>query len=451
MYAVVDIETTGGFAADNRIIEIAIAIFDGEKIIDFFESTVNPQRMIPQYISGFTGISQKTADKSPTFQQIASKVFNYLQDKTFVAHNVNFDYSFVKNELFLAGFKLESRKLCTVRYARKVFPGLRSYNLSALSHSLNVNLFNAHRAGSDCKATAEILGILMQHDTEKHLTELLKKGSTNLRLPPNIDKNHYDKIPELPGVYYFSDANNQVIYVGKAINLKKRIDSHFGSNNLSENKQRLLREVHQITYELCGNELVALLHELHQIKQLWPKYNRAQKSTDKRFALYHYMDGNGIINLAVEKHLKFRKSLLTFSGIWDARTFLEHLCNDFSLSKQYCGLEHSGEGKMLSGEAVAFYNHKVNHALESLNLVKESFVIAANGREFDESAIILVHQGVYVGYTFFSGDLNSLSLSDALELITPVSYYPDAYWMIKSYIKRNQFLRILRFEQVEAL
>src|SRR5215212_7482117 len=127
MYAIVDIETTGGYAAANGIIEISIKVFDGQSVIEEFETLVNPHQNIPRYIQAFTGITNEMIVDAPSFEEIAEKVFTYLQGNIFVAHNVNFDYSFIKSHLEACGYNLNAKKLCTVRLARQVFPGLASY------------------------------------------------------------------------------------------------------------------------------------------------------------------------------------------------------------------------------------------------------------------------------------------------------------------------------------
>src|ERR1700761_2040212 len=155
LYAIVDIETTGSHAAGNGVTEIAIVIHDGVKVLNFYESLVNPHTPIPYFIQRLTGIDNNMVANAPSFEEVAGQVFELLQDKVFVAHNVNFDYSFVKHHLQEAGYTLDARKLCTVRLSRKIMPGLKGYSLSKLCHQLDLNLTNHHRAGDDALATAQ--------------------------------------------------------------------------------------------------------------------------------------------------------------------------------------------------------------------------------------------------------------------------------------------------------
>ena len=162
MYAIVDIETTGGFAGKHKITEIAIFIHDGEQVVESFETLVNPQQLIPGYITGLTGISNAMVEKAPTFSEVASTVYERIKDKVFVAHNVHFDYSFLKNALEQEGLELGPKKLCTVRLSRGIFPGFRSYGLGNLCKQLGIIIEDRHRAGGDAKATAILFDRLIK-------------------------------------------------------------------------------------------------------------------------------------------------------------------------------------------------------------------------------------------------------------------------------------------------
>lgn len=174
LYAVVDIETTGSYAAGNGITEIAIVITDGKEVLDMYETLVNPGQPIPYFIQNLTGINDRMVAKAPPFEEVAAKVHEMLQDKIFIAHNVNFDYSFVKHHLQAVGYELDTRKLCTVRLTRKIIPGLNGYSLGKLCHQLNINLTNHHRAGGDALATAQIFNMLVERDDKNVIAGMLK-------------------------------------------------------------------------------------------------------------------------------------------------------------------------------------------------------------------------------------------------------------------------------------
>ena len=188
MYAIVDIETTGGYAAAHGITEISIHVFDGTQIIDKFESLINPGQPIPTYIQAMTGITDKMVKDAPRFEEIAGKVHSILQDKVFIAHNVNFDYSFVKAQLAESDLHLNTKKLCTIRLSRKILPGYPSYSLGKLCDSLGIQIRDRHRAGGDTEATVQLFRLLLEKDKEQHIQKSLLRNSKEQTLPPNVPK-----------------------------------------------------------------------------------------------------------------------------------------------------------------------------------------------------------------------------------------------------------------------
>src|SRR6195952_5270801 len=177
MYAIVDIETTGGHASANGITEIAICIHNGKKVIERYATLVNPRREIPIYISALTGITNEMVENAPNFEDVAHDIYHLLNGKIFVAHNVNFDHSFVRYHLAAAGYELQCNKLCTVRLGRKIMPGLPSYSLGRLCTHLNIGNEARHRAMGDAEATAELFTLLLNSDKDNHIKQALKINS----------------------------------------------------------------------------------------------------------------------------------------------------------------------------------------------------------------------------------------------------------------------------------
>lgn len=452
MYAIVDIETTGGFADNHGITEIAVALHDGKKLTGFYESLVNPQKPIPRFISGLTGITSEMLTDAPLFPEIAPKIYSLLQDRIFVAHNVNFDYSFVQKALQDAGFNYQAKRLCTVRMSRKIFPGFKSYSLGNLARQLSVKLDNAHRAGPDCLATAEILGLLVKNDKEKHIATTLKRTAGELNLPPNLHKDVFIALPEEAGVYYFHDER-KVIYVGKAKKIKSRVASHFSGKSGGEKKQGFLREIHDVSYELCGNELVALLHEAQEIRKHWPRYNKAQKSLDFRFGIYLFEDGRGIQNLAIDKARKYFSPLISFPNMWEARGYMDQLVGKYGLNKACCGLEavKSVNGTLVpiqkpeTSEEIKEYNRLVQQAVDEISAGKETFAVVGKGRKEEEHSLVMVDGGRYCGFGFFEKDTGISTKDEALNLIKPAKDVNESYWLIRSFVQKDIQSRVLKF------
>jgi len=230
LYAVVDIETTGGMARRDRITEIAIVVYDGKEIIDRFESLINPERSIPFEITRITGITDSMVADAPKFYEVAKKVIEMTEGAIFVAHNVRFDYSFIREEFASLGYTFTRRQLCTVVLSRKSFPGLRSYSLGNLIRHFDIKVANRHRAMDDVLATVDILGrILSSEEGVQKADRIINAGIKASHLPKDITMEMIHSLPESAGVYYFYNVYGQVIYVGKSINIRKRIMQHFGN------------------------------------------------------------------------------------------------------------------------------------------------------------------------------------------------------------------------------
>ncbi|RZJ26656.1 MAG: DNA polymerase III subunit epsilon [Flavobacterium sp.] len=423
-YAIVDIETTGGNAAGSRITEIAIVIHDGMQVIERFETLVNPQKEIPTPIFALTGINNEMVRDAPVFDDISEKVLQMLTDRIFVAHNVNFDYSFVRNELEMSGFKWTAKKLCTVRAARKIRPGFASYTLGNLCRSLDIPLQNRHRAGGDCDATAILFSRLIEWDSDGELSKMIKKTAQDQRLPPNLPPEDFQQLPEKPGVYYFYNQARKVIYVGKAINLKKRVTSHFTGHNIKPQRQNFLRDIHGISFEVCATELMALLLECTEIKKLWPTYNRALKRFDAKFGLYQYEARNGYKYLAIGKQSKFQPCVQSYNSIHDAVNLLRSLSQQFSIDHRFCKygtLESEVFSQNDTGEMpdCSHHNNSVDDALDFLLKNRPSFAILDKGRSQDEKSCIWVENGHFYGMGYVSSDIGFTEPAEVKEHVTP--------------------------------
>jgi DNA polymerase-3 subunit epsilon len=409
-YAIVDIETTGGHAAGSGITEVAILIHDGKSIIDRYETLINPQRPIPYFIQVLTGINNEMVEEHPPFYEVAKKIYSLLDGRVFVAHNVNFDYSFLKHHLELAGYNFAATKLCTVRMSRKIKPGLKSYSLGRLCDALNIPMQNRHRAMGDAEATAILFSKLLDWDEEGHRVGMLKKTSKEQQLPSNLPKEMMDSLPSSPGVYYFMDKAGKVIYVGKAINIKKRVASHFVGHNPSLQRQSFINTICSIRFERCGTELMALLLEAAEIKRLWPLYNRAMKGFEPKYALFSYEDQNGYMRLAIDKLKKYHHGVHTFQKPSDAAHTLNKLIVNFNLDRSLCSFgNHTKVQSNFDRPVPEIYNSSVFKALEYLSNHLPSFAIVDRGRDEGEKSCIWVEKGVFyaMGYIDQYTDLNS--------------------------------------------
>ncbi|GAA3912640.1 DNA polymerase III subunit epsilon [Chitinophaga oryziterrae] len=415
MYAIVDIETTGGHAGANGITEIAIFIYDGHTIVQQYETLVNPGVPIPRYIQSLTGITDEMTATAPPFEAVAPDVYDLLHDKIFVAHNVNFDYSFIQHHLLQAGYDLRTKKLCTVRLGRKIVPGLPSYSLGNLCRSLKIPVEQRHRAAGDAAATVRLFELLLKQDNKKAIATALNASSKEQFLPPNLPPEQVINLPVSPGVYYFHDQKGKVVYVGKAKNIKKRVNSHFTGNNPSRQRQEFLRNIHSITCEVTGTELMAIILESVEIKRLWPVYNRSQKNVEFKFGFYAFEDQEGYLRLVIEKKRKYTTPLHSFPLLVQGHQMLRGLIREFELCPRLCFLQ-KGEGKCApipdhtcrgacdKTEKADSYNLRVKAAINHMQHQQPSFLIVDEGREPEEQSCIMMEKGRFYGMGYIPRD-----------------------------------------------
>jgi DNA polymerase III subunit epsilon len=445
LYAIVDIETTGSYADANGITEICIQVFDGNEVVERFETLINPLQTIPRYIEAMTGITNEMAESAPVFEEVAEPIFELLEGKVFVAHNVNFDYSFIKSQLSYCGYDYDAAKLCTVRLSRKIIPGLQSYSLGKLCNTLGIEHRNQHRAGGDTDATVKLFKLLLERDTEQQIAKSMRRSSKEHVLPPNVPPSDFEKLPYTAGVYYFHDEKGKIVYVGKAKNIRNRVCSHFSNNSTGRQKQNFMRHVYAISYEECGTELMAAIKESAEIKRLWPRFNASQKKREDIYGIISYEDQNGYIRLAIDKIKNGAEILSSYHHIENAKAVLRQLVNDFSLCPRLCfiGEEVYEEklhrvlckGACEGDEPADPYNGRVFQAIEQMKNLP-SFAIIDKGITIDERSCILVWKGRFYGMGFISTDI-LVERPDAFkEIVKPYKENSAITNMLFSYAKR---------------
>ena len=447
MYSVVDIETTGNGYRGQKITEISIFIFDGEKIVDEFTSLVNPEQKIPHFITNLTGITDAMVRTAPKFYEIAKKIAEITKDTIFVAHNVNFDYNIIRDEFKSLGFDFKRKKLCTVRLSRKIIPGLSSYSLGNICSAEGIEIAARHRAKGDAEATVELFRRLIIRDHKFTINSFLNAKSREATLPPLLDKQVVDTLPEKHGVYYFKNEKKEVIYVGKANNIKQRVISHFYDKKKKERTMCL--ETADISYTETGSELIALLHESSEIKHLYPKFNRAQRKAGEAVGLFSYEDQKGILHLAFNRLKLTPNPIMKFYSMAACRTTLEKICSAFELCPKYCHLQtnvnacfhfqlQQCRGVCSEKEAIESYNKRVRKAIKSLGLQTENLVIKENGRTDEELGFVLILNGIYQGFGYVNKNLELSSLEDYLLHITPQKDNRDVQRILNAYLSKNK-------------
>lgn len=447
LYSIVDIETTGNGYRGQRITEISIFVFDGKKIVNEFTSLVNPEQNIPAFITNLTGITDAMVRTAPKFYEIAKTIEEITHDTVFVAHNVNFDYNIIKQEFKDLGFDFKRQKLCTVRLSRKIIPGLKSYSLGNICSVEGIHISERHRARGDAEATVALFQRLINKDHQFTINAFLNRRSRQATLPPLIEKKVVDDLPEMPGVYYFKNLQKEIIYVGKANNIKQRVISHFYDKKKKEISMCL--ETANITYEVMGSELLALLKESADIKRLYPKFNRAQRRASEAVGLFSYEDQKGIMHLAYNRLKLVPNAIMKFYNISECRNLLEKICETYNLCPKYCHLQTNVNtcfhyqikkcnGVCSGKETVKDYNKRVKEAIKSLGLQTENLVIKERGRTAEEIGFALILNGIYKGYGFLDKKITLQNPDDYLFYITPQKDNRDVQRILNWYLNKTR-------------
>ncbi len=452
LYAVVDIETTGGYANASSITEIAIVITDGEKIIDQYETLINPHQKIPFFITKLTGINDAMVASAPSFEDVAEKIYNLLHDKIFVAHNVSFDYSFVNHQLKQSGYTLHNKKLCTVKYGKKVITGLPSYSLGNFCKAVKIPVTQRHRAMGDCYATALLLQLILKNDDKNILETIIKNSKENKNLPLQLAAADYNNLPTSIGVYYFLNAKQKIIYIGKAINIKKRVASHFSGNATTKQRQEFIRNIAYIKYQLVATELMSLVLESVEIKKHWPIYNQAQKQFEPKFGIYSYTNQNGYINLCVDKWKKNFPTIVTVKNKVDGLIVLNQMAKANNLCPNYCQVPYMVESTthtLCNGICTQYtnansYNNAVQNAIEKLQNDTKSFLIIDEGMEPNQVSAIAIDKGNFIAMGYLPKVKNNkynFNQHQQLELHQSNNYINS---IVKHFAKQNEQLVVYK-------
>lgn len=456
MFAIIDIETTGGSARLEKITEIAVYLHDGEKVTGEFVSLVNPERNIPYFITNLTGITNEMVENAPRFFEIARTIVELTEGRIFVAHNARFDYSFIREEFKSLGFNFKRNIIDTVALTRKLFPGHRSYSLGNICRDFKININGRHRAAGDALATVELFEMLLKKDIELNgRRSNLFRNTRISKLNPKLDVSKLETIPEEPGIYYFYNEGGDLIYIGKSRNLQQRISTHL-SNNTTNRSMEMRDLIADITWEVTGSELIALLKESFEIKENKPLYNRTQRKSNFQWGIYSFTDKNGYFNYRYGLTDNDENPLSVFTSKEKAKSKLTSLVETFGLCQKLSGLYetngpcfqfHVGicHGACCGKESPESYNERAIRASQEFIFSRRNFFIIDKGRDEEERCAVKIVNGQYSGYGYFNINDIGFGLGAVHDCIKTSPDNRDIQVILKQYLRANRVEKIIEF------
>jgi len=443
MYAVLDLETTGGKYNEEGITEVAIYKFNGHEIVDQFISLVNPERPIQAFVVGLTGINNNMLKNAPKFYEVAKRILEITQDCVLVAHNAEFDYRILQLEFDRLGYDYQQKSLCTVELAKDLLPEEPSYSLGKLVRSLGIPLTDRHRANGDALATVKLFKLLLDKDSSKKIIQ----QSVKLNQKKKVDTKLLDLIGEVPsstGVYYLHNENGRILFIGKSRNMKKSVSQHFTSEN--KKSRKLQNDVEAVTFEPTGSELLALLKENEEIIKNRPIHNRAPHKRLFKNQISSFKDEKGYINFKIDNADARKAQIGTFSNYQSAKAHLHKIVKEYELDVEKFGLK-SEEFEPKKEESVSAYNERANLYIATTLFAKKDLVLIDRGRTHEERAALLIEDGKFKGFGYFNLN-HQLNIEILHRIITPMTDSKEARHIIQSYFRTRKGIKVLAMEDI---
>ena len=444
-----DCETTGGKATRDRMTEIALMVVKSGEVVETWQSLINPECLIPPWIEKLTGIRQEQVNAAPTFAEIAEELASRLHNRVIVAHNARFDYGFIKNEFKRVGVNFSAKTLCSVKLSRRLFPQYKRHGLDQIIQRLGVSVANRHRALDDTQVIWQFLRHISAQFDEEEIDAVCSGLLKRSALPPHLDSQLVDRIPNTPGVYHFLDEKGGLLYVGKSVRLRDRVLSHFTQDHAVAKDLQMSPLIYDITWFETPSDFGAQMLENHHIKTLRPKFNRRLKKVSKLYQIKLEADKEGYLTCQIGEAGDVPSELVDSMGLFrnrrQALSRIEALAKKHLLCHRLTGLESKKSGSCFAfqlkkcmgaccgKEPVASYNLRMQEAFANYRqkvwpwegpiVVTE---LPSAGRE-GETHYHLVDQWCYLG-----------QLKDENELYDVSRYEPvfelDAYLILLKFL-----------------
>lgn len=453
MYAILDIETTGGQFNEEGITEIAIYKYDGHEVVDQFISLVNPEKPIQPFVVKLTGINNAMLRSAPKFYEVAKRIIEMTEGCIVVAHNSSFDYRILQTEFRRLGFRFQRQTLCTVELSKKLIPGQESYSLGKLVRALGIPMADRHRATGDAMATVKLFKMLLAKDVEKEIVKSLVKTEIKSGMSPKL-LDIVENLTSKTGIYYIHNEKGDLIYIGKSKNIKKRVNQHF--TGTTSKCKKIQNEVYTVSFEETGSELIALLKESEEIKVNKPIYNRAQRKTISQWALYDFKDEHGYIALKIQKADGRKKEITSYTSLQEGKNSLFKITDQYNLCQKINGLYDTRKacfkykikeclGACIEEEKPDNYNKRVAEFLSAHQFENDNMIVIDRGRNLQERSAILIENGIYKGYCFYDLNYQITNIDVLKNILIPMKNNRDTMQIIQGYLRKHKVWKIVKF------
>lgn len=446
MYAIIDVETTGGSPSNDRITEIAIFIHDGEKTIDSFATLVNPKRPIDPYVTKLTGITDEMVANAPTFEAIHEKVLDLTHENIFVAHNVKFDFGMIRQEFKRLGIDFNRKQLDTVNLARKVIPGHNSYSLGNICEALSIDITDRHRASGDAAATVKLLEvILLESIGQKYIDIEVNHGIDIDLLPPYLSRAEIEKLPEDAGVYYFRDETGKILLLEGVKNIRKKVITYFSTPADTPEKKRIYELLRSIDYELAGNELLAKLMAYREQKAHQPEFNKKIKVQPYTHAIFLTKDDQGFSQLKPHAiDWPEGEAILKFSSKPAANKVLTKIIRENNLHAWFAMRSKLKETEP-NAKTQERFNQAMHKAAQRYLFKNPHFFLIAEGMHPDSKSVVWIENNTYKGFGYFSPELTPATVENLKEVIKPDEDDFETQKIIRAQLRKMKHAKIIAY------
>ena len=439
MYAVIDIETTGGQFNKEGITEIAIYKFDGVEIIDQFISLVNPEIPIQPFVVKLTGINNAMLRQAPKFFEVAKRIIEITEGCIIVAHNAPFDYRILKLEFDRLGYKFQKPTLCTVEMSKVLLPDAQAYSLGKLVRSLGIPIADRHRASGDAMATLKLFKLLLDKDIDKQIVKQQIKNEVHQGISPKLF-DILENIPTSIGIFYIHNDKGNIIFIGKSNNIRKKLNQIFTAD--TKIAKRIQKEVYTVTFEETGNELIALLKEREELLHNKPVLNPTQRKSPFLWSVYQEKLENGYETLKIHKSDGRKNAVQSFKNQKSALQFINDLYKENEIVEEVQNALSSAEN---INYPTVLHNELFGLLITGNQLKYKNIIIVLKGRNLNEKSAVVIENGIFKGFCFFDLNYQILNAQVLSKILIPLIYTKDVLNTVKHYLYIKKDYKIISF------